>query len=110
MTCEPATEGPPSFWRRVLHLLQGASVPSAFRPLRITDPVEHNERIIAADLGMWYRYNGRRANELVYHPTIMCRWSTWSGGSGNHGPRPAVWRRDMREPECAACLVEDPSE
>jgi hypothetical protein len=54
------------------------------------------------------------ADLLDTHPTIKCRW----GDKCNFDydlwlpkpPRPAIWRKDMRYPECRFCFVEDPYE
>lgn len=76
--------------------------------------VEFNERLFRQGKVGRFICNEYSA-QLFPHPSILCHFSRPLGEGPTfsyqtHGMRPAVWRRDMRIPYCARCVVEDPYE
>lgn len=90
--------------------------------MRVVEPWEDNERILADRRNYdphWGRFKCEAARQLTPHPFIECRYSirpghpSWDGAHAGwqyHGVKPAVWRKDMSNPICASCIVEDPFE
>jgi hypothetical protein len=91
--------------------------------LRVVEPWEENEAILADERsyesGVFCRIKHSVVKKLMPHPTIECRFSideshpSWKGAHAGwtmHGRRPAVWRKDMKYPVCASCMIEDPFE
>jgi len=54
------------------------------------------------------------ADQLDRHPTIKCRWAERCNFDYElwlpRPPRAAIWRKNMKYPECGHCFVEDPYE
>lgn len=78
------------------------------RPLRewfkrtVIDPIERNEWLLENDpQPSMFGCSLVVATQLIEHPTIRCLWIRYHDEA-------AVWRNDMRYPECRACHVEDP--